>query len=349
MSSSPVITTVIPTYRRPRLLERAIRSVLRQTYPNFEVYVYDNASGDETSAVAAMLANEDPRVKYHCHRENIGAYANFQYGMAYVKTPYFSVLSDDDILLPEFFETALKGFDRYPDAAFSAGSNITMNDAGKVLAVPLSLWKREGYYSPPDGLLETFGAKHPTWTSIIFRKSIFDAVGGLNSELCGPSDFDLVFRLAARFPFVISKKPSGIYVSHGETFSSSVTLRSVWPGWLRLIRNLAEDEGIPKRIRVQCEKQLTNELKQTFFSMTTKSIVRGDFNDVYKSVALFRESFGLDIKAAGLAAAARVCERSRNGHKLFKTATIIGRVVLRDRKRRHLQVEYGGLSKWLSG
>jgi glycosyltransferase involved in cell wall biosynthesis len=63
---SAQITTVIPTYRRPRLLSRAIRSVLSQNYPHLEVHVYDNGSGDGTPQVVAELAERDPRVKYHC-------------------------------------------------------------------------------------------------------------------------------------------------------------------------------------------------------------------------------------------------------------------------------------------
>ena len=67
ISSAPLITTIIPTYRRPKLLQRAIRSVLNQTYPHFQVCIYDNASGDDTAAVVAEIAKGDPRVKYHCH------------------------------------------------------------------------------------------------------------------------------------------------------------------------------------------------------------------------------------------------------------------------------------------
>ncbi len=52
----PQITTVIPTYRRPKLLRRAIESVLAQTYPHLKVTVFDNASGDETPEVVAELA-----------------------------------------------------------------------------------------------------------------------------------------------------------------------------------------------------------------------------------------------------------------------------------------------------
>ena len=87
--SAPIITTILPTFRRPRLLRRAIRSALNQTYPHLEVRVYDNASGDETPEVVAELARQDARVKYHCHPTNIGAARNFLYGMERVDTPFF--------------------------------------------------------------------------------------------------------------------------------------------------------------------------------------------------------------------------------------------------------------------
>jgi len=54
----PLITTIIPTYRRPKLLRRAIKSVLGQTFPHFQVCVYDNASGDETPDVVAEISSK---------------------------------------------------------------------------------------------------------------------------------------------------------------------------------------------------------------------------------------------------------------------------------------------------
>lgn len=98
----PLITTIIPTFRRPHLLGRALRSVLSQTYPHFRVCIYDNASGDETAAVVAEVAKGDSRVQYYCHPENIGANRNFLYGQERVETPYYSFLPDDDVLLPHF-------------------------------------------------------------------------------------------------------------------------------------------------------------------------------------------------------------------------------------------------------
>ena len=101
------VTAVIPTYRRPELLQRAIRSVLAQTHRDVRVHVYDNASGDATEDVVRAIAASDARVTYHAQPSNIGATRNFQYGMRDVKTPYFSCLSDDDVLFPDFYATAL--------------------------------------------------------------------------------------------------------------------------------------------------------------------------------------------------------------------------------------------------
>ena len=144
----PQITTIIPTFRRPRLLKRALRSVLNQTYPHFRVCGYDNASGDETAAAVAETAQGDPRVQYHCHPENIGLCRNFLFGQERVETPYFSFLSDDDILLPNFYQDALEGFQKFPEAAFSALGMVLMNADEKLGNMALERWP-EDLVGPP--------------------------------------------------------------------------------------------------------------------------------------------------------------------------------------------------------
>src|SRR5476649_2744950 len=73
------ITTIIPTFQRPKYLKKALQSVLSQTYSNFQVWVCDNASGDETASIVAEFSKKDPRVHYFCHEKNIGMLANYQF------------------------------------------------------------------------------------------------------------------------------------------------------------------------------------------------------------------------------------------------------------------------------
>ena len=107
-------TVLIPTHRRPALLSRAIKSALAQTHAGVRVRVYDNASGDETAAIVAQLAVQDPRLSYLCHDRNLGSFANYRFAMEHVETPYFSVLADDDLLLPDFHRLALETLKSQP-------------------------------------------------------------------------------------------------------------------------------------------------------------------------------------------------------------------------------------------
>lgn len=330
-SSDPLITTVIPTYRRPEMLRRAIRSVLNQTYAHFQVCVYDNASGDKTASVVAEMAKTDDRINYHCHPENIGAFRNFAYGLEKIDTPFFSFLSDDDVLLPEFFETAMQGFKNHLDAAFFAGSAITMTNKGEVLSVPLLHWPREGYYLPSEGLLRMFGGKHPAWTAVIFRKEVKDQIGGFDQDVGPPIDLDFELRIASRFPFVISKKPCAILVQHDSSFGATADYRFVWPGWLKMIRNLVQDKRIPSEIRKEAEYQLMNDFKGFLFLLGLSSIERKNFEGGYMAGKILRNYD--PARAAVLLCTAFVSEYITPLHYCFVGLSKIYRLCKRNRFR----------------
>lgn len=340
----PLITTIIPTYRRPKLLRRAIRSVLNQTYPHFQVCVYDNASGDETASIVAELSKEDSRVKYYCHPKNIGAIANFNCAMIYVKTPFFSFLSDDDIILPEFYEIALEGFEKYPDAVFSAGSVISMTDKGKVLLSQLSLWPRDGYYAPPEGLFNMMGMKHPTWTGVLFRKEIAQKIGILDQDVGLLADMDFELRIAAIFPFVISRKPCAIFVHHPLSSCSLTDLHSIWPGWLKIIRNLKEDERIRLDVRTRVEQELTNLLKRSLFG--TGFIIKKKFDDAYKAANILRNHYNQKTRATILYSTAKLCEYIPLAYHLVRYRNKI-RNLFNQIKLRNLQKQFGDYTKYL--
>jgi Glycosyl transferase family 2 len=341
---SPLITTIIPTYRRPKLLARAIRSVLNQTFQDFQVCVYDNASGDETAEVVAEFSRRDSRVKYHCHSKNIGAMANFNYGMSEVQTAFFSLLSDDDVLLPDFYQTALEGFRQYPDAIFSACSVISMTDKGEVINSQLSLWPREGYYTPPEGLLQMLGMKHPTWTGVLFRREVIQKLGFLDEGIGRLSDMDYELRIGALFPFVISQKPCAIFVHHPLSSSSLITLHSFWPGWLKVIRNLKEDERISMGVRIQVEEKLTSQLKSNLFA--TNLILRKEFGDAYRAADILRNYDDQEKRAEVLFTLTKVCEYFPPACSLLVGRMKI-RAVLRRLRSRDLQKQFGHYARLL--
>lgn len=302
----PLITTIIPTYRRPKLLRRAIKSVLNQTYPHFQVCVYDNASGDETAEVVAEFAKKDPRVKYHCHLENIGALKNFNYGMAHVNTPFFSFLSDDDILLPEFYETAMEGFKKYPETIFSSTLTLRMDNQGNIWDSFSSNWM-PGVYHPPQGLLAILKNGSPTWTGILYRREIIERVGILDSEGGISADLDFELRTVAHFPFVISLKPGAIFVFHPESAWEKAGSQDIWPGWLKTIHNLTEDKDIPLEVRNCAEYILEKRLKKMLFSFGRRAILQRNAQNTYEIVAVLSSHYHLKKRAFLISTIAKIC------------------------------------------
>jgi glycosyltransferase involved in cell wall biosynthesis len=312
-----LITTVIPTYRRPRLLRRAILSVLAQSYPHVRVCVYDNASGDDTAEVVRELAAADARVKYFCHGQNIGAMPNFVFGMSRVETAFFSLLSDDDVLLPGFFRKALEGFEQHPEAVFSALATIHTDEAGRVTVVPLAGWK-DGLYRPPDGLLTMLEKGHPEWTAILFRTNVLEKVGTLDPETGAPADLDYELRIAARSPIVISREPGAIFVTHSGSVSAAARLESVWPAWQKINTNIQQEESIPRDARARAHQQILRNFRQRYLALGGLSyVVNKDWIQAEHASRILRDGYNRPFQAGALRCFAQLAKRWPVAYKLL--------------------------------
>lgn len=265
MSQQPLITTVIPTYRRPKLLRRAIQSVLNQTYPHFQVCVYDNASGDETEAVVAEIMRRDFRVRYHRHEQNIGMMPNFAHGVAHVESEYFNVLSDDDVLLPRFFEAALTALKSYPEARFFVGLMLSVDKDGTVRDAPQRSW-RAGFILPPELFpnIVDFSA-HCTWTSMLFNTDLIASVGGIDPDIGAPSDLDFEARIAARWPGVVSHEPCAIFWAHPASFSAAHWATDFGAAHLTMRNRLAEAIDNASRAGVVKNRECLQEMLRRKF------------------------------------------------------------------------------------
>jgi glycosyltransferase involved in cell wall biosynthesis len=268
----PLVTAVIPTYRRPHMLKRAIESVLTQTYPYVRVCVYDNASGDETEAFVRELAQSDPRVYYYGHASNIGAMRNFLYGMERIDTPFFSFLSDDDWLLPRFYETALREFQKYPESRFvSLGCIVT--DGQHILRRPSINRRCAGYYQPPQGFLVMLRDwLLVTWTSILFRREVIDEVGLVPKVDCLPIDLEYLLQISIQSPFFVSPEPGAMYMDNLTGHSSQTNLEYLWPCYLDLIDRVLRHESLPPTYREYGRNILLRRLKRRLIYSTISSL-----------------------------------------------------------------------------
>ncbi|MCC5644920.1 glycosyltransferase family 2 protein [Nostoc sp. CHAB 5824] len=211
MTLKAKVNIAIPTYNRSELLKTSLQSALAQDYPDFQVLVLDNASCDDTEAVVCSFA--DSRITYVRNETNIGIFRNWQRAIAVNSSPYLSILSDDDILLPGFIRESVLALDNHPDAGFSIAQAGIIDTNG----VPVHVTGRELSDNFPEGPIDGLEFIHQIvdgrkWillsSAIMFRTSALAMVGGIDAPHSKYMlDLNLYLRMAAQFDlFFIAKE-----------------------------------------------------------------------------------------------------------------------------------------------
>jgi peptidoglycan/xylan/chitin deacetylase (PgdA/CDA1 family)/glycosyltransferase involved in cell wall biosynthesis/MoaA/NifB/PqqE/SkfB family radical SAM enzyme len=175
VSSLPGIAVVIPCYDLGRTLEEAVDSVLAQTRPAAEIVVVDDGSADVLTR--QVLARLDPPRTRVVRLAHAGVAAARNHGVALTRAPYVVLLDADDVLADRYLERLAARLDAEPALGFVSCAVQAFEGARYV-------WK------PPSttavGTL-TRGSVH---VSSMFRRSLWDAVGGFDRELPAYEDLD---------------------------------------------------------------------------------------------------------------------------------------------------------------
>jgi glycosyltransferase involved in cell wall biosynthesis len=102
----PLVTVLMPTIGRMDYFPAALESVRSQTYPHLEILIGDNASTDGTAAYIEQMKALDPRIRSYCESER-SMPVNWQHGLDLARGEYLTIVSDDDLILPDFVERCL--------------------------------------------------------------------------------------------------------------------------------------------------------------------------------------------------------------------------------------------------
>lgn len=200
-----LISVYMPTHNRGQLLERAIDSVLNQSYQNLELIVVDDGSSDGTWERLTDYMSRDDRVKAYRHDTPKGACAARNLAIEKASGHFVTGLDDDDTFTPDRLETLLNHYDeRY--AFICSGyywvakdkTNRTMC-TNKVITLSAQL-----------------DANHATNQVFVERERMM-AIGGFDEALVALQDYDCFTRLIKRYgpAFRIGKPLQHIYVDHG--------------------------------------------------------------------------------------------------------------------------------------
>ncbi len=186
---SPLVSIILPTYNRFYCIEKAIRSVLNQTFSDFELIIIDNYSTDATIDLVNSI--NDTRIKFHQYKNNNIIAKSRNYGIHKSKGFYIAFLDSDDWWFPRKLEISVellqKGFDFvYHSLYFSRNSKINFLRT----SVPSRQLRKPIFID-----LLYFSSPIPT-SSVVLRKELMSKINGFSEDpkLVGSEDYDAWLR-----------------------------------------------------------------------------------------------------------------------------------------------------------
>lgn len=141
----PLVSIITPAYNAERFIGETIESVLKQTYPHWEMIIVDDKSTDRTVEIVESYVKQDSRIKLIQLEKNSGSAVARNTAMDNAKGRYLAFLDSDDLWMEEKLEKQLK-FMQENDIAFSFTKYVRMKENGELTNAISKAPKRVGYH-----------------------------------------------------------------------------------------------------------------------------------------------------------------------------------------------------------
>ena len=129
--TQPQITVALPVYNGEQYIAIAIKSVLAQTFSDFELLILDNCSTDNTLDIIRTFS--DPRIRLIVNPKNLGMIENWNLAVSLATGKYIKILSHDDLLAPSCLAEQINGFLKYQNIGIVTCKKRIINESGVVM------------------------------------------------------------------------------------------------------------------------------------------------------------------------------------------------------------------------
>jgi glycosyltransferase involved in cell wall biosynthesis len=249
----PQVSVILPTYRRPAFLERAIASVERQSLQAWDLIIVDDNHAEsrerrDTEAVVARFAS-DGRIRYVQHARNLGGGAARNTGIRTATTPFVAFLDDDDEWHPTKLERQLARILASPSNVGLVYCRVRKIETATGRE---SMTRTDGRSHSVRQLLmsNTIGST----SCILCRVDALHAVGLFDETLPSRQDIDLYVRLAERYAFAFVDEPLVTFYRHDEASISTNIEASIRAHQLFLAKHRDRIEADPEVLRVRLQE-----------------------------------------------------------------------------------------------
>jgi glycosyltransferase involved in cell wall biosynthesis len=217
MNLAPLVSVVIPTFNRARQVQAAIKSVLAQSYTNYEVIVMDDGSTDETREAVEQIIGQE-----HSNRGRVGYLFQVHQGQSAARNKgidaalgqWVAFLDSDDVWLPEKLEWQVRAVERFKDECGACICDARLvDDQG----LDTTAFRASGKnYHETVGVAskaaeDLVKCRDPFWVSnLIVRKEVARRIGCFDPHIEYAEDHDFLFRLSLVTSYCYVNKPLAV-------------------------------------------------------------------------------------------------------------------------------------------
>lgn len=213
------VSIIIPAYNAEAYIETSLKSIINQTFKNFEIIVIENGSTDKSLKKIIKLSKIDKRIKvFSIKKKSLSTALN--YGIKKSKGEFIARMDADDISHPTRLSDQVNYLNKNKHISI-LGTNINLIDKDgkfiKKIEYPSS-FKKVSEKLEIDSYIA-----HPT---VMMRKNVFNKIGFYRYQLCPAEDYDLWLRALHFFKIENLKKTLLDYRQHNKKMGSTMKLQT---------------------------------------------------------------------------------------------------------------------------
>jgi glycosyltransferase involved in cell wall biosynthesis len=281
----PAVSVIMPAYNVAPYIGAAIESVCGQTFTDLELIVLDDGATDETPAIAASWAARDNRVRV-VRQPNAGISAARNHALRLASGSYMALLDSDDLWAPDYLESQLAVLEARPDVDIVTGNAFFLGS--RLDGQPARPWPDA---RPQPDLRTILADETAVFIMSVFRRRVYDTIGGFDQSLRTNEDYDYWLRAAAAgFRFARHDRPLGHYRRRDDSLSASEVrmLRGILTVY-RKLRPQIEDRPADLAI---LDAQIARFDRERLAAEARQALEMRDYEAVSASLAALHEQRG---------------------------------------------------------
>jgi glycosyltransferase involved in cell wall biosynthesis len=268
MAISPPLTVILPAHNAEATISQAIVSTLKQTYTDFELWVLENGSSDQTAEIARSFS--DPRVKVF-ELGPVGFQGAIQYAIENAPSEWLARMDADDLMFPNRLASQMKVIKEHPELAFVGTAYALLTPFGHILERHLACPSRQ------VDLSKLGNGRFFADPSTIFNRRVALEVGGVDQEFT-TGDVPLLFRMLRR--------------GNGWEIAEPLYLYRIMPSSMSKTRD-AQRQGLQVRIKYAPETaHYYRDREETkcngWYSIAVLELLAGEGNAVRQAADFLR-------------------------------------------------------------